>query len=322
MKKVLVTHCGQNDGCQYYRVTDVYSSLKSEKIEFVIPKENILSDDVFNYDAILLQRPSADGISDAIKKIKERNIKVIVETDDALDLIPLSNPAHKAYSGKTLKNYKECLALADYIHTSTPELHKKGVVFPNAVDLNKYTLRKSTKTRTVSWQGSPTHTDSLMLIKPVFEELLRNNVNVVLIGDGGWLRTMFNDDAIKIVDWLPFSVSYFAPAMADICLAPLPDTAFNRAKSELRVIEAAAWGIPSVCSPVAPYNRFNTISGGGNIVVKEKFSCWVEAIMSLLDDDKLYDYHSTKSYEAVKNFYNLELINEKRKQWWHSTLCV
>lgn len=39
----------------------------------------------------------------------------------------------------------------------------------------------------------------------------------------------------------------------DILIAPLEDNRFNRAKSELKVIEAGAYSIPVVCSDVEPY---------------------------------------------------------------------
>lgn len=322
MKRVLVTSCGQRDGCENYRILQPYSNLTSDKIEFVFQKENVLTDDVFNYDAVVLQRPSSASLPPAIKKIKERGIKVIIETDDALEKVPLSNAASNVYRGKTVANYLECLSLADHIHTSTPELHPNGVVFHNAVDLKKYTLKKERKNKTVMWAGSSTHTDTLLIIKPVVEELLRQDVDVLIMGERNWIRSIFPSDKLRTVDWVNFDCYYLMPAMADVFLTPLPDNSFNKCKSELKVIEAAAWGIPSVSSPVAPYLRFNKISGGGNIIVKEKFSSWIDNILSLLEDDKLWKEKSELSYDAVKNFYNLELINEKRKQWWHTTLCV
>jgi glycosyltransferase involved in cell wall biosynthesis len=45
--------------------------------------------------------------------------------------------------------------------------------------------------------------------------------------------------------------SFFSDA--DIIIAPLEDNRFNRAKSELKIIEAGAYSLPIICSDVEPY---------------------------------------------------------------------
>ncbi len=73
--------------------------------------------------------------------------------------------------------------------------------------------------------------------------------------------------------------------------------------------------IPSV----APYIRFHEKSNGGNILVKkERTKNWLDAIYSLLDNQFLYDNLSSRSYMAVNETYNLEVVNKFRAQWWNN----
>jgi len=175
----------------------------------------------------------------------------------------------------------------------------------------------------ISWQGSPTHVDSLMLIYHVINAIIkRTNVTVILASDASWLKSIgFKESKnLKIIGWMSLNKVLLFSAVSDVCLTPLPNNAFNQRKSELKVLESAAWGIPSVSSPVAPYLRFNKISGGGNIIVKEKYSSWMKAILTLLEDEVLYKEKSTLSLQSVKDHYDLTKINKQRADWWQSIL--
>lgn len=313
------------ESCASYRVRQPYGNIKVG-IEFKFSKD--LGDAWYGennkkmVDAVIFQRP-VDPL--ALQFIKEFNAKggiTIVETDDDLDNVPFSNPVHEMVKGRLQNIYRECIKEAKYLHVSTPELAvgNKSTVFYNAIDLSKYTIPLPQHYNTVIWTGSSTHYDSLELIKPVIKELLKEGVNVILMSNKQWLLTMFEEqEGLHLLDYVKFDEYYVIPSMAYISLTPLPYNKFNICKSELKILESAAWKVPCVSSDIAAYRRFNKLSCGGNVLVKkERTKDWMKAIHSLLDNPFLYKSCSEKSYQCVVDHYELGVINKKRAEWWQS----
>ncbi len=327
-------------GCGNFRIIQPYKTIQSD-INFLVCKEWGQSGitDTDQLSGVLFQRPTNEDILTFIKTLKSEGKIVVCETDDDLSNVPHHNYFHSVIKEGYGKIYEECLREATYVHVSTPQLVKssKYIVFPNAVDLKKYTgraeLRKSfcekhninPDNKIVQWSGSSSHSDSLELIKGVVEELTKDkNITVVLSSNKTWLQSLgFKEKENLILPaWTPFADAYKVPAIADICLAPLTDNVFNTKKSELRLIEAGAWRVPSVASPTVPYQRFEKVSNGGCIIIrKERQKYWVETVYELIENEYLYDSIAEKSYICVLENYNLEIVNKNRAAWWMKVLA-
>lgn len=305
-----------------YRVIEPYSSIESD-IKFIVSNnlDHAWIDDHKMVDAVLIQRSTDPLVLRFIKEFKAEGGITVFETDDDIDNIPRSSPYYK---GEGREFYRECIKECDYLHVSTPELATgdKSVVFPNGINLKKYVNPLPKIPQSVGWQGSASHIESLQLIKPVIEELLNNDVKVVLTSNRQWLDKIFKPHKNLIIeDWVPFELSHKLSSQCDVYLTPLPDNKFNRSKSEIKVLEAAAWKMPCVSSDVAPYRRFNELSNGGNVLVKkEKTKYWLDAIYCLLNDKQRYRQCADKSYICVKEKYNLEIINKQRSEFWKRVL--
>ncbi len=76
---------------------------------------------------------------------------------------------------------------------------------------------------------------------------------------------------------LPELVSGF-----DIGLAPLADIPFNRARSNVKLKEYGAVGVPWLASPIGPYVGLGE-EQGGRLVTDDR---WYEEILSMVDDDR------------------------------------
>ncbi len=313
-------------GCGGYRITEVYNNIQSD-IKFVISHQ---TKDVYQdgklVHAVLIQRPADKILTQFCIDAKKEGIKVVVEMDDDLHNIHSSNPAKGFYTQDKINDNMNILRLCDFIHCSTDYLKhslkhpKKTTVFENALNLKKYN-HSYDKRYDVMWTGSETHADSLMLIKGVIKQLLEQGVKVGLMSGKKFLESIFDPHPnLDILDLIPFNSYYHIPALTKVFLTPLPDNHFNRSKSCLKIIEAAAWGVPCISSDTEPYRKFHNKSDGGNILVSDKFSDWMKVISSLLDNQYLWQEKSEKSFAAVKNIYNLELVNKKRADWWSSIL--
>ncbi len=331
-KNVLVT------GTSEYRIKEPYSKIQSD-INFTL--QNNLTN-AFDYDAIVLQCPIADGIRDFIVDFQELGKKVIIDMDDDVFYMHPENPAYGFATPKNLLKLKEHLFLCDYIHCSTPQLlaslnhHRKSVVFHNGIDFDKYknlsqdatyTIRKNLnipfEKRIVMWAGSPSHYESVHLIVALAKELSkRSDIAVVLCSNIDWIQSYFDEDYdIKFVDFMPFDAYTKLLSIADIALCPLPNNRYNRSKSELKILENTMHKTPCIASSADPYIRFKTRSGNGvRIITKERLPLWMKEINLLLSDDNVYRTTVENAYSTTKEHYNLETINKDRNQWWKKML--
>ncbi len=74
-------------------------------------------------------------------------------------------------------------------------------------------------------------------------------------------------------------------AEADIAIAPLEDTVFNDAKSNIKFQEAAILGIASVCSPRRSFR--DVVVPGHNGLLADDEAQWEQALQQLIDDPSL-----------------------------------
>jgi glycosyltransferase involved in cell wall biosynthesis len=77
---------------------------------------------------------------------------------------------------------------------------------------------------------------------------------------------------------VPFAVYHECFRRGWVNLAPLEETPFTRCKSALKVLEAALWGVPTICSPIPDAERF---LGAGALFAKDSAAClsWIEKLM-------------------------------------------
>lgn len=71
----------------------------------------------------------------------------------------------------------------------------------------------------------------------------------------------------------------------DISIAPLEDNVFNDAKSNIKYLEAAIIGLPSVCSPRAAFRA--AIQDGDTGLLASGQAAWEQALLKLVDNKQL-----------------------------------
>jgi hypothetical protein len=89
----------------------------------------------------------------------------------------------------------------------------------------------------------------------------------------------------------------------DIGLAPITRTAFNCAKSNLKLLEYSAYKIPWVASKVAPYARLKRYCEGGFLAEGDG---WITAISTLIENEQARREMGQNGYEVCYHQFNLE----------------
>ncbi len=183
------------------------------------------------------------------------------------------NSVEKGNYDAGVRNYGYMLENCDGAITSTNQLQEELYKYQSKVLLNRnlasddliaissqYIKDYSQTSDIVKigyFSGSISHNENFELIKPAIKQLLTkySNVQLHIVGILDIPQDMkpFENQIVThdYVDWdkLPALISE-----VDINLAPLVDSIFNRAKSEIKWIEAALVKVPTVASKIGAFS--------------------------------------------------------------------
>lgn len=153
------------------------------------------------------------------------------------------------------------------------------------------------------FSGSLTHNQDFEIIKPALIQIMEkyNQVNLVLVGDleeNDGLRK-FENRIIKKnkVPWqdLPKLI-----VQVDINLAPLEDTLFNRAKSEIKWIEAALVRVPTIASKVGAFETMIKDEENG-FLCDNTSEAWYLTLKKTILSDELRNIVALQAYRYIMN---------------------
>lgn len=312
-----------NSSCDYHRVT---MPLYDNEAVFS-PQANIL---VFN-------RMFGGGIA-LLKRMKADGVKIIVDWDDFFEL----DPSHYLYETFRAHNFEEqaiaFLSYADVVTVTTELLaaklrpyHRNIVVIRNALpfDKSQFTLSTDKSSGTpVVWAGGASHADDLQVVTWAMEDYslltLAGYENIDKVAKGTH-KEMSAQEWLKIKN--TFEGVNLVPAVADIknymqvydthrlAIAPLIDNEFNRCKSNLKILEAGAKGIPIICSKVLPY--FNPIDEPFVDYASKTWE-WEQELNRYIKNPSYCEDRGLALAEHVRLHYNLDDANELRRQVYES----
>jgi glycosyltransferase involved in cell wall biosynthesis len=276
----------------------------------------------------------AGGLRDFFKDSYNIYKPLILDIDDNVHATRPYNPGYRSFhpnSPNLVWNIKS-LGVFDYITVSTQELYdfyknytdkEKIFICPNSLDWEErdkiYSEFKGEKFPKkegeirIGWTGSGAHWENLKHIEEAIVDILKKYPETTfycsnLFGD------LFQDKELKdrivkvgwsdLKDWAKFN----REVDFDIALAPLMDNDFNRAKSNLRILEYSSARYPVICSPVSPYLGFTDKE---LIYATEDYE-WYNGIEKLVKKPDLRKVMSKNLYQKCKKEFN---IRKNYKLW-------
>ena len=250
-------------------------------------------------DAAIVQR---DAIPDHwtenfIAAFKEAKIPYLLELDDNL----FSVPAEKDPKGRYATAAKELTILARHasgiIVSTLPlaekmaSIHKRIEIVPNLLSQAVWALpdgaRQSEDAIRALYMGSFTHDQDLEMILPAMEEIAsrKRTFRLRLIGISdmplpNWVERVDLDPAVRnYPDFVKFLLKQRGEI--DFAVAPLADTPFNSHKSDLKILEQGALGLPVLASDIGVFSGFRGVEGV--TLVKNKVGSWIGALEARID---------------------------------------
>jgi glycosyltransferase involved in cell wall biosynthesis len=291
--KRAINYLADYGGCGYYRCMAPNFLLNLYQKAVVIESTSMITDPRFyaTVQTIKFQRQATPPQKDFIRNLKEMakttKHKLVYEIDDVIfaEDIPLYNKNRDAFTPKEIQNsIKEILTLMDEIVVTCDYFkdyiieksgNKNVTVVPNYLmkwwfdryyNLGELIKRyeKNKKKPTIAIFASGTHVDieNRTNHKDDFEAVVNHIIKTRF--DFDWhfygsfpmaLRPYIVEGKIKFTKWVP--LPEFAESVgtsgAQLTFAALQDNNFNRCKSNIKLIEAGAAGIPCVCPDMVTY---------------------------------------------------------------------
>jgi hypothetical protein len=228
-----------------------------------------------------------------VRHAKQSGIALVWDNDDNLAAVPKGNASYKEYGGaagaRAQAAIKKIIELADLVTAPCAMLceHYRERGARHVLQLENYVrdelvdvpARPTGGEVRIGWlAGAEHHLDVERLpIAEALERLLadRPEVRVTSIGVGLGIR----DERYRHVRRLDFVDLPQEMATFDVGIAPIADIPFNRGRSNVKLKEYAAQGIPWLASPIGPYVGHGE-KQGGRLVADDG---WYEALTRIVD---------------------------------------
>lgn len=266
-------------------------------------------------DVVILYRaPLGRIVAQIVERCRVRGVPVVFSSDDLVfdstDLAAapaLDHPDPSVVAGyrESVEGHARALAASDAFLGSTPELAAaaEGMGFPAftlangpsglLLEVSKRALGSRRvlpgRVRVGYASGTDTHDGDLALVAPALAEILgrRPEVDLVLVGPVALPAPLRGfSHRIERHSFVAWSDLPELLAGLDVSLAPLDiERAFNRAKSEVKFLEAAAVGVPTLASASPAFVR--ATRGGEVGMLAEGHREWVRGLGRLVDDAAL-----------------------------------
>lgn len=248
------------------------------------------------WDAMYVQQMHDDEAREVMTRLRRAGIALVWDTDDDLSAVRRGSEAYHRLGGRRMirRRFKEAIEAARTAHVMTTTSERLAEVYGEAgVErvhvIENYLAPQDIGLRRPRHQGivvgitaAGEHEPDLRKLRfaALLEQLLDRRDGVRVVAIGADLR--MNSHRYTYVRPVEIEELVARESEFDIGLAPLLDTAFNRARSNVKLKEYAAAGAAWLASPVGPYRGMGEEQGG--LLVEQ--DGWLDALEALLDDDE------------------------------------
>jgi glycosyltransferase involved in cell wall biosynthesis len=297
------------DGSGFYRYHVPWYALNDESRHMYAISSQAdgvpTAEQVAGIDVLSLQRPAGKGGARLLEQLAG-HVKLIYETDDDMLQADPSGLPH-LYDERMKESIRRCMRLADMVSVSTDYLAEQVApyndnvrVLPNYIQAKLISEAEMWRSQLsadrpllIGWQGGTTHLIDMVTVAEPLREVLEAHPDVhvhfagfdysPLIGRGNGLPGTIDPDRCHWSNWQPNVWEHYrATSHFDIAIAPLADVPFNRSKSHLKALEAAAMGQPIIAADLLPYRGF-VVDGVTGYLVSSKEE-WKARLTELVND--------------------------------------
>jgi glycosyltransferase involved in cell wall biosynthesis len=224
--------------------------------------------------------------------LNEAGVGVVFDNDDDMTRVPKGSPAYREMSaarGQVGQELGAMMRLTDMVTTTCAELagrlRRLGAgdvrVVENYVESGFVREPRSAPDEVViGWVAGMEHRGDLkdLRLRRALQLLVDAQPHVRLVSVG--LDLGVRSDRYVHHPFVPFPELPDTIARFDVGLAPIADVSFNRVRSNIKVKEYAAAGVPWLASPIGPYTRLGE-EQGGRLVADHR---WLDELTAIVTD--------------------------------------
>jgi glycosyltransferase involved in cell wall biosynthesis len=241
-------------------------------------------------DAVQIYRRTDPMVLKAVEELRARGVGIVWDNDDDPRLIPPEAPEYKNLGGfhaeRDFKAQGKIVRRAHVVTATSAFLAEryasawdvKPVVIENYLGDHQFPReRASGEGFVIGWvaagehRADAQHLDMTQVLRRVMERAPR--VRVVTMG----VQLKLDPERYTHHPWVPFPELPACVAGFDLGIAPIADIPFNLARSNVKVKEYAAAGVPWVASARGPYGDLGSRCGG--MIVGD--DAWEDTLVSL-----------------------------------------
>lgn len=297
--------------CTRYRVLNKQEYLENHgyKVKVVNLSDFQMKDIRYASTIIVYRAPFSAMLDDMVELAHQKGTKVYFDIDDLvidtkytdqLEYTQKLDKHEKQNYDASVKNYGAMMNLCDGVITSTNKMVDELKNYKDVICLDRNIASKeliqlsqeSMKNNRQSNQfvkigyfsGSITHNENFNLIKNDLLQLMNdfNNVELHLVGHIDLPKEfIIYKDRIVLHDYVDWKELPQLISQVDINLAPLKESIFNEAKSEIKWIEAALVKVVTVASNIG---AFKDMIQDGNTGVLCDDNQWFMKLKTLVQD--------------------------------------
>lgn len=336
------------DGCWYVRcyLPMLANGWDGDKTSPYSPRadEHSRAAGAVNADVVVFQRPDQPNAVKIMKMLKAAGKKVVFDNDDTYlpdSGVPtqMSDLAGQISLNEMNECLNEAIQVADLVTTTTDflaeeykKLNPNVVVLPNAVNPEDWEepIKNTTDKVRIGLVGSVSSNSNYDPIKPLLEHYKNDDrVQIVLLGVPRQTKT---DPTIKKIYkkevdfWSKQNIEWhhFVPQndyndklnelALDIMLIPRHDSYFNRAKSNIKFLEASMCEVPVIAQGFedgrSPYQGKEDAK---HMVIVTDNDKWIEETEKLIENKELRQKIGKEAKEYVLKNYDIHTLGKM----WH-----
>ena len=338
-----------NSGCGYYRCEQPAKFIERAGLADTKVVLRVATEEELNWaDLVVMQEMGSVNASNIANYCLDNNIPYISEFDDFIQHVSPKNIAGYGswnpgtlFQSRSMKQAQKGFAITVSTNQLAREYHPYHpliYVLPNYIDKELWeqpNIKRSDGKIRIGWSGGNAHADDLHMVSKVLDKIVKEYKGKVVFETMGMTKNElgnsfegmenFNETCPACgyegeVKHSPGELLQNHPVVMaakgwDIGIAPVIDNSFGNCKSDLKIKEYAALGIPIVASNITPYKE--SINSGAQVLLAETFDEWYNNIKSLIKSNKKREEISKKNKEWISNYWiqeNTKNIFEIYKQ--------
>lgn len=260
----------------YYRAIDPMRELERRGHEVIWPLDDLggpVASQLDRCDVVHVYRRFDEETQRIMSRLGASGTGIVWDADDDLSALPKESPDYKRLGGLKLQHiHRETVKTAARAHVATTTTQplatrytQSGIerveVIGNFISGRLKRRQHSHDGIVIGWIAGIEHRADIARV-PIANALQRllghhPDVRVECIGVDLKIPERYRHD-----DFVPFLKLPDRIGAFDIAIAPLADIPFNATRSDIKVKEYAACGIPWLASPVGPYADLGEEQGG------------------------------------------------------------